>query len=271
LDEILQTYKFTNIYRELDTGTIWLREHIREPYATSPELFFNIAMYRRYNHWPFAKLLMDKFGFFTDYEGVRHDVVDFALDCQRGGMQVFTGAHMICGTIKDDDGSVVPSKVVQAFGITFKHLWGKRNELCPQVGDNLQAAFHRLNGKCPGYGAFISYEVVSDLRWTRYLDSAGDIMTWANPGPGCVRGLHRLASIGVRGKVENKPKFKQADYLDVMLWLLHLSKTVLPVDFPCWEMREVEHSLCEFDKYERVRTGEGRPRSKYIYRGNDEI
>ena len=29
------------------------------------------------------------------------------------------------------------------------------------------------------------------------------------------------------------------------------------------EMREIEHSLCEFDKYERVRNGEGKPRGLY--------
>ena len=29
------------------------------------------------------------------------------------------------------------------------------------------------------------------------------------------------------------------------------------------EMRDVEHTLCEFDKYERVRNGEGRPRGVY--------
>ena len=29
------------------------------------------------------------------------------------------------------------------------------------------------------------------------------------------------------------------------------------------EMRDIEHSLCEFDKYERVRNGEGKPRGRY--------
>jgi hypothetical protein len=28
-------------------------------------------------------------------------------------------------------------------------------------------------------------------------------------------------------------------------------------------MRDIEHSLCEFDKYERVRLGQGKPRSLY--------
>ena len=30
------------------------------------------------------------------------------------------------------------------------------------------------------------------------------------------------------------------------------------------DMRTIEHSLCEWDKYERVRLGQGRPRSKYV-------
>ena len=29
------------------------------------------------------------------------------------------------------------------------------------------------------------------------------------------------------------------------------------------DMRCIEHSLCEWDKYERVRLGQGKPRSKY--------
>jgi hypothetical protein len=33
--------------------------------------------------------------------------------------------------------------------------------------------------------------------------------------------------------------------------------------WPIWEMREVEHTLCEFDKYMRVVNGEGFPRGRY--------
>lgn len=29
------------------------------------------------------------------------------------------------------------------------------------------------------------------------------------------------------------------------------------------DMRTIEHSLCEWDKYERVRLGQGKPRSKF--------
>jgi hypothetical protein len=35
------------------------------------------------------------------------------------------------------------------------------------------------------------------------------------------------------------------------------------LDWPEWDMRTVEHTLCEFDKYERVRLGQGAPRQKF--------
>ena len=47
--------------------------------------------------------------------------------------------------------------------------------------------------------------------------------------------------------------------------LLDVSDDYLDLALPRLEMREIEHCLCEFDKYERVRLGEGRPRSKYKY------
>ena len=38
---------------------------------------------------------------------------------------------------------------------------------------------------------------------------------------------------------------------------------------PVLEMREIEHSLCEFDKYQRVKNGEGKPRSIYQPPGHE--
>ena len=38
---------------------------------------------------------------------------------------------------------------------------------------------------------------------------------------------------------------------------------VLKSHMPKLELRDVEHSLCEFDKYCRVKFGEGEPRSHY--------
>ena len=45
--------------------------------------------------------------------------------------------------------------------------------------------------------------------------------------------------------------------------LLDRSSMYLENYVPKLEMREIEHCLCEFDKYERTRLGQGRPRSFY--------
>ena len=48
-----------------------------------------------------------------------------------------------------------------------------------------------------------------------------------------------------------------------MMDLLDYSVEMLEPYVPALEMRDIEHCLCEFDKYERTRLGEGRPRAKY--------
>lgn len=255
-DPILCSYKFTNIFRELDTGTIHCRRAIREPYADDKELFFNIASYRLYNYIETQR----EIGYLRDYSPVQMMQKMYAR--RERGDRIFTGAHMITGTLGGD-------KIQQVFGLCIGELWKYRRELEPKPDDTLESAFNRLNGSLPGYGPFISYEVISDLRWTRYLEDTDDIMTWANPGPGCMRGINRVLGNPVYQKHDrNKDKSNyptRGEYIKIMQYLLRASNnmTYLPSWVPALEMRDIEHSLCEFDKYMRAKTGQGRPRSRY--------
>ena len=43
-----------------------------------------------------------------------------------------------------------------------------------------------------GWGPFMAYQAVVDMRFTRLLSGAADIATWAAAGPGTIRGLNRL-------------------------------------------------------------------------------
>src|SRR5688572_4087066 len=55
-DVILQQYKFTNVFRQLDKGTVWLTEHFINPSLENEVsldvIFFNIAWYRLFNWIP---------------------------------------------------------------------------------------------------------------------------------------------------------------------------------------------------------------------------
>jgi len=108
-------------------------------------------------------------------------------------------------------------------------------------------------------GQFVAYEFATDLTYTSILSRADDLYTWANPGPGASRGLCRLLGRPV------KLNMKAEEAVPYMQTLLSCISRDVPASF--WgrrlTMRDIEHSLCEFDKYERVRLGEGRPRAKF--------
>jgi len=135
----------------------------------------------------------------------------------------------------------------------------------------------------PYLGDFMAYEIVSDLRFTPLLDQAPDINTWANMGPGATRGLRRLRGLPAEGPLPR-------NYKELMLQLWDRAKLDFRVmagppipsvsspkeprsswiksglyPYPNIEMREIEHSLCEFDKYERARLQDGQ--LKRLYQG----
>jgi hypothetical protein len=108
-----------------------------------------------------------------------------------------------------------------------------------------------------GWGGFMAYEVACDLRWARgWLDTAPDIYTWANPGPGATRGLVDLFGL------ERKPNRAAAIG---MMRALHEQAEAHPWEV-MWprrlEMRDIEHSLCEFNKYTKLSNG-GRGKRRY--------
>ena len=51
--------------------------------------------------------------------------------------------------------------------------------------------------------------------------------------------------------------------LSEMKRLLDLARDTLPDWMPELELHDIQFQLCEFDKYERVRLGEGRPKARY--------
>ena len=105
----------------------------------------------------------------------------------------------------------------------------------------------------------MSYEVVTDLNYTPVLEAAKDQFTWANAGPGAKRGLNRIHLRDLK-----KGMNQQVANTEMQLLLAEAPKYCKPhVPIARVDMRTIEHSLCEWDKYERVRLGQGTPRSRY--------
>lgn len=271
-DKILKEYKFTNVFRQLDRVTQeWTNRYVTllgQGKKLKPEdIFFHCAMFRLFN-WPatYDALYygMPKWNF--------NKAMKILKERQKKGEQIFTGAYIIPNAGRKDP-------KIQVICEALEELWDGRSskEIAEGKEPNRRSFIRRiirsksmrkstkLLQRIPTIGPFIAYEIVCDLRHTKLLSHARDILSWANPGPGAQRGIHRLLT-GTR----HWPKgTARPDYVRAMRQLLkeapkNLGRHVKKCEWP-FEMREIEHSLCEFDKYMRVKNGEGKPRSKYVY------
>jgi hypothetical protein len=164
--------------------------------------------------------------------------------------KVYTGAYMLTGTLGG-------TKVEQTIDKILTPLY----EMPPRIISNSLEETWKRYLPYPGFSGFMAYEVVTDLRHTKYLENAEDIMTWANPGPGAKRGLNRIHG---RELEKSIPKAQLISEMKELLDLCNMAP--LPL-----EMRDIEHCLCEFDKYERVRLGQGKPRAKYKPKIQEEL
>lgn len=267
-DPILREYRFCNVFREQDTVTEWIENNIRLPYADHEHLWFMLCIARQIN-WPetLQELIYSPDAWPSD-ERFCPERMTCVLDSRKAsGDKVYTGAYMIRAESDPKKEWYKWTKQRYMAEIVLGRVWEKRQEFEAQFnpflpsrpGTEHQPALqdiHEWLMQFHGWGPFMSYEVVTDLRHTRYLDNAPDIMTWANAGPGAFRGLNRLI-----GSPKDAP-MSQAVACHHMRELL----AAMTEEFPSWEleMRDIEHCLCEVDKYLRVKRGEGRPRAKYV-------
>ena len=243
-DAILTTYSFCNVFRELDKVTIWIRKNWREPYADHPNLPFAMSMARQIN-WP-ETLQEIRFPEYWNPNRAKA-IMQGRMD---RGEKVYTCAYMLTGTLGG-------TKVEQTIDKILTPLYLEP----PTIHDySLQKTWAEYLPYA-GFSGFMAYEVVTDLRHTKHLEYADDIMTWANAGPGAKRGLNRIHNR------ELKKTIKPEQLLNEMIELLDISYLYLGNKNIMLELREIEHCLCEYDKYERARLGEGRPRAKYKYTG----
>jgi hypothetical protein len=244
---ILQRYKFCNVYRELDTVTIWIREHWRDSHRSDPLLWFALAV-ARYINWPDT---LAEIGYPVPFDA---DEVCKKLEARLAAkQQVFTGAYFI-----NSIGPKIPSVIHDRLG----KLWERRDVITDGLRKcrELAEVYEVLRAEF-GFGTFMAGQVIADLKYVSRWQKAPDWHTWAVSGPGSRRGLNRVA-----GNPVNAPwrEAEEAEWHWALTGILtSLNKFTLDNNMPTIHAQDLQGCLCEFDKYERVRLGEGKPRSLY--------
>jgi hypothetical protein len=274
LDPVLRDYRFTNVFRELDRVTVWFRRNIRARLAAEAEVLLATVLFRWFNRETTGETLFLQ----TDIGWEGRTAFEEYVRC--GDLHVLraalltqhppyvTGAYTI-NTNGAPRGLTKQEGVLRQFETFARrphpHAWRTRAEqmMTPRFNHSIEGTTRWLQEGVPCMGPFMAYEVASDLRWTSLLDQAPDILTWANPGPGAQRGTRRCWGAVEAADVRRAVDEDAAVPFMRQLLTMASNTDLWPRHWPAWEMREVEHTLCEFDKYERTRLGQGRPRSVF--------
>lgn len=266
-DPILDKYLFCNVYREKDRGTKYLINRVLSKDYNLETKVFNTILYRFFN----------KSEFFDEYLS---DVIDpFKFDFKQLEIEfdemkkrkssIFSSAYMICQVPVNKEHRW-PDKHIQilfALEIIAKDITDFTNSIIN--AKTPEDVFNKLS-EVKNFGAFTAYEVYCDLSYGVIRFSDNDFV---NIGPGCIPTMSNIM-----GK-----ELTQEEARDVCYWLrdnqsiyfnklsemygkdwnlIACKESYHP--YPNLSIRSIEHSGCEYRKYNNLASGKGKRR---YYRG----
>jgi hypothetical protein len=241
-DEILQEYRFCNVFRASDRVSQAL---IRVAYAredfSAEDLFLRVMLFRLFSRPETWELIEAETGLLTA-SNFDEEKIGRALDLAfEEGSRLYTAAFILCAT--------------DAFGHRRKH----RNHLA-LVASMLQAdlperlaeapslsAVYELLVEWPLIGPFMAYQLAIDFNYSPLLDF--DENQFTMPGPGALRGLRKVfVDLG------------DLSPADAVHWLVDYQEAAeeeLGIAPPSLFGRplhaiDCQNLLCEVDKYCRV-------------------
>lgn len=258
-DKILQQYKFTNVKRAHDKTTRAFVDHYRQYYLNEESPHYRDAVKLLYNCGIARYFGTIGFKLAVGYLG-KHDgrkLCTTARAMLERGEQVFTGAYIVTNS-----GQSGPKyDVVVNY---LEKLWRKAKDIVQAMREHRSwEAGYRVMTTLPGFkgSGFMAKEVLQDflLIWEGTAQIT-DYYDWTPVGLGARRGINRLLKRPIHFQQS------EAKYIEEVRALWKQLKDWWLAVFPKAEpltAHDVQFCLCEFDKYERVRKGQGRPRSKY--------
>ncbi len=246
VDPTLASHHFINIYRELDPGTIYAQDRLSEFSSRVDRVWFTVA-YRMINR----RQTVEEY---TGHLGVKYteDWLAYLNDRFDRGLPVRTRRHLTPRRAYHDAGlrsiteeynlSHDPSAAFQQLtvirGVGEFLGWQMHCDLVQHDDINYDPQFVHV-----GDGAAYSIAVLYGVR--RFEDYWHDGRAGVNIG--------RRRDVGGRVRASRNPTW----YASVINWLVETQGAWLPSHWCPWENRaldakNIEHSLCEWMRWERL-------------------
>jgi len=251
LDPILAKYRFCNVRRRDDRVSKWLLTY----YYKNPQgdVWFRALLARLINWPPTLLYLMDNLV-------IPHRAEDFNAylfieamkELEAKKEKVYSSAYIVYPTMVKGN-----TKSVNLCEYIIKPTIHMASQMRGAVASNSIKYTTETLATAFGIQSFIAGQVSADLTYLRnQLDSAIDLYSWAPMGPGSQRGLNRLYQRTINKKFTEE-RFNQ-ELTEIRSILIDSNNKLKDLT-----LHDCQNIMCEFDKYQRVKTGEGKPRQNY--------
>ena len=248
-DEILDKFRFCNVRRMDDAVSRWLLENWYGPYKDHKNMAGAVCLARMFNN-PNTLAGMESFVFVSN-EPNWTAIKAIINQMSESGLRVFNAAYIV---------STSGHKANKIDWVVDRYVKPAHEYLIPGVicRHSMEKTAQQVES-CYGFSSFMAGQVVADLRWA-LTGRWDDRMTWAPLGPGSRRGLNRLY-----GFTESSHQ-KEEEFRGMLENAITMLKDKLPNSITSrLEAHDYQNCLCEWDKYERMLWGQGKP--KQLYKG----
>lgn len=266
-DSVLQNWFFCNVFRQLDKTSEWMVKHIFKPNENNPDLWKYVILSRYISKIETFKLLLES-GYLRGQFDFK--LFNFMRALKKEGSKLFTKAFILNTGIGDgkftDRITYIQylikklDNVTLPLNITFDD--------CLRFTKLNQEVFNILK-TIPGVGDFMAWQYLQDFHYTnRYMKKATDNETFVMLGIGAIRGMKHIFGINNYLHIKRNT-FLYADLIK-KYWTFYIDFCILAYKnyirslphydsqmikefdiFKSLKLCDVEHWLCEFDKYIR--------------------
>lgn len=243
-DKIIAKYRFCNVRRNDDRVTKFVLGWAKE-WDGKPEQWFAFVVARLFNN---EETLAD----------IAPHVIPFKPDkmeqiLQRRaakGLKNFNAAYIVSTNGRAMD------KVSYVVRELLEPMWALRQNITASLRKATLDEAHDLLMRQRGLGSFMAAQVLADLKYVK-PELWEDFDTFCSSGPGSKRGMNRVMGRDYgKGMTETQFRF----YMLALRKAVNedITKRMAPLT-----AQDLQNCLCEFDKYERARVGDGEPKQLY--------
>lgn len=266
-DEILRNFRFCNVYRELDGGTIALTKHLL-PDVSQKNKLFNIIAYRFFNR---RDTIDNLFGGMLDVDNFNFGLLERRFDQKKKEGSIFSNAYLITAQAYNPDYRP-QDKHVQIL-LMLDKLRGRLETLLQTLrrapAEEGPAIIEKF---VPLAGPFLSGQILLDATY------AGDIVNYTSNdflvvGPGAHWGLNIIFGKRLsKAQAAEQCRFlwaMQAEAFELLKKRSGKDWQKIRWDNPAYpgqpflSLHDIQNCLCEFRKYWRLKHGEKAKRRYY--------